>query len=87
MTSTFELDYGGGAEVLTVMAAGAVAALAEKIAAQSGGTVTHEVTDRAKALITVPAHRQAKHGALTRAASASGLEVTPHTERGQGRKT
>lgn len=77
MTS-FELDIAGGAEVLKVMAADAIAALAAQIAGEAGedATVKTLVTDRAKAIVTVPAAAQARDGVLTRAASSAGHEVT-----------
>jgi len=72
----FELDRDGGAEVLKVLAADAINALAEKIAADAGpdAVVKHKVTDRAKASVTVPADQQATDGVLTRAAATAGLE-------------
>jgi acyl dehydratase len=77
MTSSFELDLDGGAEVLKELVADDIAALAQRIAADAGGTVRLYTTDRAAAAVTVPAEAQAKHGALTRAASAAGLELRP----------
>lgn len=71
----FKLDRKGGAEVLKELAAAEIRALANRVAAQSGGEVRTYTTDRAAAAVTVPAARQAKDGALTRAASAAGLEV------------
>lgn len=80
---TFELDLEGGAEVLKEMAAPLISELALQVAASAdeGATVDEyaqieeKVTDRAKALVSVPADRQARDGVLTRAASAAGLEV------------
>lgn len=80
MISNFKLDHKGAAEVLKKMAAGEISSLAQKVADNAGGEddaawVDTYTTDRAAASVTVPAGRQAKHGALTRAASAAGLEV------------
>jgi hypothetical protein len=79
----FELDIDGGAEVLTEMAQPLILEIALQVAeaADEGATVDEyaqveeKVTDRAKALVSVPAERQAKDGVLTRAAAAAGLEV------------
>lgn len=73
----FRLDRKGGAEVLKQLAAPRVNELARQIAANAGedAKVDEYTTDRAAAAVTVPAERQAKDGALTRAASAAGLEV------------
>lgn len=83
MTSSFELDTDGGAEVLKELVADEIAALAAQIAAEAGddATVETSVTDRARGTVTVPAELQAKDGVLTRAASAAGLEVTAYTPR------
>lgn len=53
-----------------------VNAAARRVAASAGGEVSTYTTDRAAAAVTVKASDQAKHGVLTRAASAAGLEVT-----------
>lgn len=73
----FELDRKGGAEVLKALVADEIRALGEQIGGQAGdgAEVDHYVTDRAAASVSVPAGKQAKHGVLTRAASAAGLEV------------
>lgn len=73
----FELNLEGGAEVLNEMAAPLIAALARQVAAAAGddAEVEEYTTDRAAATVSVPAEEQAKHGVLTRAASAAGLEV------------
>lgn len=79
----FELNLEGGAEVLKEMAQPLILEIALQVAesADVGATsseyaqVEERVTDRAKALVSVPADRQAKDGVLTRAASAAGLEV------------
>lgn len=75
----FKLNRKGGSEVLKKMAAGQINALADRVADQAGaGAYVHKrTTDRAAATVGVPAARQAKHGALTRAANAVGLEVRP----------
>jgi hypothetical protein len=75
--SGFKLNYKGGKEVLNQMATPHINALARQIAAQAGADaeVDEYTTDRAAAAVSVPAEQQAKDGALTRAASAAGLEV------------
>lgn len=57
-----------------------VAAVAHRVAASAGGRrkgarVHRHTTDRQVAAVSVPAERQAKDGALTRAAAANGLIV------------
>ena len=91
MASTIKLDAAGLAEILTNQMRGPVDAVAAKIAAgvDTGSvdarvTVRSGVTDdmkinRAHASVTI-AHpaglaMQAKHGTLTKAAAAAGLEV------------
>lgn len=76
-TSKFRLNRKGGEQVLKQVAAPAIHALAQQIAAQAGpdAEVEFYTTDRAAAAIKVPAEQQAKDGVLTRAASAAGLEV------------
>ncbi|WP_213452890.1 hypothetical protein [Rhizomonospora bruguierae] len=70
------LDHGGIAELLRSSGfAGAVNAVAKQVAAASGGEMESYTTDRAAALVKVKADRQARDGALTRAAAAVGLEV------------
>lgn len=76
----FKLDRKGGAEVLKKLAADEIRALANEVTENAGGEddaawVHHSTTDRATASVTVPAARQAKDGALTRAAAVAGLEV------------
>lgn len=90
----FELDLEGGAEVLKVLAADEIAALAQQIAdaAGEGAKVEMSTTDRARGSVSVPAEAQAKDGVLTRAASAAGLEVTlrpekPRKARARSRKS
>jgi hypothetical protein len=81
VTFKFELDRNGGAEVLKRLAADEIHALTQKIAANAKQDAddlvwVHEgVTDRAHGSVTVPAAEQAKHGTLTKAAAAAGLEV------------
>lgn len=79
----FELDKAGGAEVLKVMAAEAIGALAQQVAAAAGegAVVEMSTTDRARAKVKVPADVQAKDGVLTRAAAEVGLEVRPSKKR------
>lgn len=74
----FVLDEEGGAEVLKVMARAEIERLTKLVEAGAGPDATSRVitTDRAHGVIKVPAHRQAKGGALTRGAAAAGLEVT-----------
>lgn len=93
---TFQLNRDGGAEVLKELAADAIRELALQIgaAADEGAKVAdysqirEYVTDRFVATVAVPAARQAKDGALTKAASESGLEVRlrPVTERAPRKK-
>jgi hypothetical protein len=73
----FTLDRKGGSEVLKKLVADEINALGQKVAAAAGEgvEVNHYTTDRAGVAVSIPAARQAKHGALTRAASAAGLEV------------
>lgn len=73
----FRLNRAGGAEVLKQLAAEQINALARQIAAQAGedAEVEEYTSDRAAAIVSVPAAQQAKDGVLTRAASAAGLEV------------
>lgn len=77
MISNFKLDHKGASEVVKKMAAGEIHAVTEKVgeAAGEGAYVHHYTTDRAAGSVSIPAARQAKHGALTKAASAAGLEV------------
>lgn len=76
----FELDYQGGAEILTNMARPEIERLTREVAAAAGedGEPADSAvftTDRAHGVVRVPAHRQARDGALTRGAAAAGLEV------------
>lgn len=75
--SNFRLNRAGGAEVLKQVAAAAVNAAAQQVAAAAGpdAQVEHYTTDRAAAAVSVPAEQQARDGVLTRAATAAGLEV------------
>ena len=75
--SGFRLNRKGGAEVLKELAAPTINALARQVASRAGedAEVDEYTTDRAAASVKVPAEQQAKDGALTRAASAAGLEV------------
>lgn len=89
VTNSFELDLAGGAEVLKEMAAATISEIALQVAATAdeGATVDEyaqieeKVTDRFVAYVTVPAERQAKDGALTKAAAAAGLEVRLRPQR------
>lgn len=82
---TFQLDREGGAEVLKEIVAPHMLELALKVGelADEGAEVAEfsqikeYTTDRAGASVTVPAHRQAVDGVLTKAAAALGLEVRP----------
>lgn len=73
----FTLDRAGGAEVLKILAADEIRALTNQVGAEAGeaAEVHHYTTDRAAGSVSVPAGQQAKHGVLTRAAAAAGLEV------------
>ena len=75
----FKLNTKGGAEVLNTLAAELVNETAQKLAAAIGPEANVEAytTDRAAASVAVPAHMQAKDGALTKVAASLGLEVTP----------
>ena len=94
--SSFELDLEGGAEVLKVVAADAMRELGLQVAAAAdeGATVeeyaqvSDRVTDRFVVSVSVPAERQAKDGALTKAAASVGLEVRlrPGRQRRRGKK-
>lgn len=77
MSFTFKLDRKGGSEVLKKMVADEIREIGEKVAAGAGEgvEVNHYTTDRAGVAVGIPAARQAKHGALTKAANAAGLEV------------
>ena len=79
MARNFTLNLEGGAEVLQELAADAIADLAREIAAAAGegAEVEMSTSDRARAVVKVPADRQAKDGALSRAAAQFGLEVRP----------
>jgi hypothetical protein len=72
----FKLNRKGGSEVLKLQYVPDINALAKRIADQAGDEAVMEeyTTDRAAAIVSVPAAQQAKDGVLTRAASASGLE-------------
>lgn len=79
MSVKFRLNYKGGGQVLKELAAQQINAVARQVAAGAGPDAELETytTDRAAASVSVPAEQQAKDGALTRAASAAGLEVRP----------
>jgi len=70
------LDHKGIAELLKSQPfAAAVNEAAQAVAVRCGGEVDSYTTDRAAAAVRVKADRQARDGALTRAAAAAGLEV------------
>lgn len=73
----FKLDKRGGAEILKQLAAEQINTAARQIAAAAGedAEVQEYQTDRAAAVVSVPAHKQAVDGVLTRAATASGLDL------------
>jgi hypothetical protein len=76
---TFKPDHHGMEEVLkSAGVAAEIHSLAREGADNAGDPawVDTYTTDRAAASVTIPAARQAKHGTLTKAASAAGLEVT-----------
>ena len=74
---SFHLDYRGGEHVLKHMARPEIERLTALAEAGAGEDAESEVitTDRAHGIVRVPAHRQARDGALTRGAAAAGLEV------------
>lgn len=76
---SFKLNLDGGAEVLKELAAPLIAKVAQEIAenAGEGAEVQLSTSDRARAVVRVPADAQARDGVLTRAAAAAGLEVRP----------
>lgn len=78
-SSGFKLNRAGGARVLKEIAAPAINAIAERIAASAGpdAQVAKYTTDRAAAAVSVPVEQQAKDGVLTKAVAAAGLEVRP----------
>lgn len=78
----FKLDHKGAEEILKTVPADEIHALAKKVAENAGDPawVNTYTTDRAAASVTVPAGMQAKHGVLTRAASAAGLEVKTRSD-------
>lgn len=87
MSYIFTLDFKGGAEILKEMAAEAVSELALQFGAEAdnGAKVSEysQITDRVSqsrfvATVSVPAYRQAKDGALTKAAASLGLEIHPY---------
>lgn len=79
----FVLDREGGAEVLKVVAAQAIADLAQQVAgaAGDGAIVELSTSDRARAKVKVPADAQAKDGVLSKAAAQVGLTLFPFKER------
>jgi hypothetical protein len=79
MTGNFKVNHAGAEEVLKVLARDVIDDLGRKVAEQAGeaAVLRTYTTDRAAASVSVPAGLQAKHGVLTRAASAAGLEVRP----------
>jgi hypothetical protein len=79
---TFKLDHAGIAAILKGDDVGkAIDALGSKVAALAGGDAKALTTDRRISVVRVKADRQARDGALTRAASAAGLEVKPRKGR------
>lgn len=87
MSYVFTLDLKVGAEVLKEMAAEAVSELALQFGAEAdnGAKVSEysQITDRVSgsrfvATVAVPAYRQARDGALTKAAASLGLEIKPY---------
>ncbi len=83
MARNFTLDFAGGGEVLKQLAAPLIDELARKVAAAAGDGAEVELTtsDRARAVVRVPADRQAADGALTKAAAQVGLEIRPPKRR------
>ncbi|WP_406234933.1 hypothetical protein [Nocardia sp. NBC_01009] len=74
---TVTLNHGEVGRLLRTAFGDDVAALANRVATQAGkgARVYRYTTDRQAAAVSVPAYRQAKHGALTKAAAAAGLIV------------
>lgn len=73
---TFKLDHAGIAELLKgPEISGAIDAAGQQVAALAGGDAKAATTDRHISIVRVEAERQARDGALTRAAAACGLEV------------
>lgn len=64
------LAKGAGARAVVTKVAQGIAADVE------GGTVDEYTTDRAVAAAKVPAYKQARNGALTRAAARNGISVS-----------
>lgn len=78
MPPKFRLDRRGVAEILkSAETAALMNETANAVASQAGegAEVEAYTTDRQAASVSVPAERQARDGALTRAAAAVGLEV------------
>lgn len=74
------LDHKGIAEILkSPEMARLIDGYAARIAAMAGGEMESYTSDRAAASVRVEADRQARDGALTRAAAAVGLEVRQKT--------
>ncbi|ORB55203.1 hypothetical protein BST43_15125 [Mycobacteroides saopaulense] len=73
----FTLDHKGIEDVLKNLTAKPINDIAKRIGVHAGpeAVIDEYETDRAAASVSVPAGLQAKHGALTRAAAAAGLEV------------
>lgn len=70
------LDYKAIGEILKTQTQGLVNDWAKKVAATIPGAELEEyTTDRQAAKVRVPAHQQAKDGALTRAAAGLGLVI------------
>lgn len=80
----FVLNVVGGSEVLKMIAAEEVSALAGQVAAAAGqGAVIETKTSKTRfvAAVKVPADMQAKDGTLSRAASEVGLEINAYPKR------
>lgn len=93
---SFTLNRDGGAKVLKEMAAQAISELALQVgeAADEGAKVSEysQISERVSATrfvaqVAVPAYRQARDGALTRAAASLGLEVHPYPKKKSSKPT
>ena len=81
---TFVLNRVGGGEVLKMIAAEEVSALAAQVAAAAGADAVIETKTsktRFVASVKVPPDAQAKDGVLSRAAASVGLEINAYPKR------
>lgn len=81
MAYAFTLDRDGGAEILKVIAAEEVGALAAAVSAAAGpesSIETKTTKTRFVAVVKVPATLQATDGVLSKAAAGLGLKINPY---------